>query len=150
MFKLKSIQEEDFPNWCISFQSYFSVYLKYTLNIDVFILKLRSILELDFLNLCIYLQTLKYTRSRLSILMYIFTLKLWSILEANFLNLSMYVQTLMYIRSRFPKYTRSRCILEVDFLNKFLIISFQTQKYTWSWSIYTLFQKKSRSVIIEV
>ena len=57
MFKLRSIQDVDFPNLCFSFQE---VYLKRTFNIDVFILKIRSILEVDFLNLCIYDQTQKH------------------------------------------------------------------------------------------
>ena len=35
--------------------------MKWTFDIDVFILTLRLTLEVDFLNLCIYFQTLKQT-----------------------------------------------------------------------------------------
>ena len=77
MFKLRIILQVDFLNLCnrvqtqkytgsrfsklMYFFSNLEVCLKYTFNIDVFILKLRSILELNSLNLCMYLHILKYT-----------------------------------------------------------------------------------------
>ena len=80
MFKLRSIQEVYFPNWCFSFQTQkhawirlsklmylfwnSEVFLKQTFNIDVFILKLISILPVRLSNLCIYVQTQKYIWSR--------------------------------------------------------------------------------------
>ena len=89
MFKLRSIQEVDFLNWWIYFEtqkytwsrffkfmylsSKFEVYLKQTFNIDVFILKLWGILEVDFLNLWIYVQTQKYIWSRFPKINYFFS-----------------------------------------------------------------------------
>ena len=114
MLKLRSIQKVDFPNSCNFFSNFgrlskhmywcsnSEVYLKQTLNIDVFIL-----------------ETQKYAWSRFSELMYlslnsevylketfnidVFILKLWSILKVDFLNLWICLQKQKYIWSPSPK-----------------------------------------------
>ena len=128
MFKLRSILQVDFLNWCIYFQIQ-----KYTWS--------------RFLNLYIYVQTLKYTWSRFSILIYLF-MKLKSILEVDFSNLCIYVQIKKYTWKKFSKLNsciymfKLRYIFEADFLNTIFLFkvrsileayftSTEDKKYKW-------------------
>ena len=64
-FKLKSIFEVYFLNWCISFQTEKQTWSK--LSILMYLFSNSEVyLRLDSVNLCIYAQAEKYTWSRLS------------------------------------------------------------------------------------
>ena len=90
MFKIRSIQEVDFPNWCISFQmqkytwSRISISMYLYWNSKVYLSRLSKLMYLSSNSEVYFKQTFNID---------VFIFKPRSILEVDFRNLSIYVQT---------------------------------------------------------